>query len=181
MCRVSPAHDLFFYLMSSHAPSTNKALQLEANAFLERFKTLLLATVSEDGRPDCSYAPFLRDEQRHLYIFVSELAQHTKNLLANPRASLMFTAAETDSKNLFARQRLTLETQAIHIPRENPGWSVILNKMETRFGNTIELLKSLPDFHLIRFEVLSGNYVQGFAKAYALAGPGLEIIEHRRS
>ena len=167
--------------MSQPTPSTAEALQREANAFLERFKTLLLATVSEDGRPDCSYAPFLRDEQGYLYIFVSELAQHTKNLLTNPRASLMFTAAEADSKNLFARQRLTLETEATYIPRENPDWPTILDKLEARFGNTIELLKSLPDFHLIRFEVITGNYVQGFAKAYALTGPELEVIEHRRS
>ena len=165
--------------MSSPAPPASKSLQLEANAFLEQFKTLLLATVSKDGHPDCSYAPFLRDEHRHLYIFVSELAQHTKNLLTNPHASLMFTAAETDSKNLFARQRLTLETQAILIPRDNPDWAAILDKLEARFGNTIELLKSLPDFHLIRFDVLTGNYVQGFAKAYALTGPELEVIEHR--
>jgi len=161
--------------------SSSQALQAEANAFLEQFKTLLLATVSKDGQPDCSYAPFLRDEQGHLYVFVSELAQHTKNLLTNPRASLMFTAAETDSKNIFARQRLTLETQATFIPRENPDWPAMLDQMEARFGNTIELLKSLPDFHLIRFEVLSGNYVQGFAKAYALDGPKLKVIEHRRS
>jgi len=167
--------------MPQPTPSTTEALQREANAFLEQFKTLLLATVSEDGHPDCSYAPFLRDERGHLYIFVSELAQHTKNLLTNPRASLMFTAAETDSKNLFARQRLTLETKASYIPRENSAWPAILDDMETRFGNTIELLKTLPDFHLIRFEVFTGNYVQGFAKAYSLTGPELEIIEHRRS
>lgn len=167
--------------MSQSESSNPQSLQQEALSFLEQFRTLLMATVSEDNRADCSYAPFWRDERGDLYIFVSELAQHTRNLLANPHASLLFIGNEADSKNLFARQRLTLEVHATRIPRKDPQWPDILNAMESHLGNTIALLKSLPDFHLIRFTVQQGNYVQGFAKAFALTGPELDIVKHRNS
>lgn len=140
-----------------------------------------MATVSEALQAECSTAPFLRDKDGSIYVYLSELAQHTKNLLANPTASLMVIADEAGSNNLFARQRLTLRAKAVEITTDNPQYHRILDEMESQLGNTLQVLRSLPDFHLFKFQVGDANYVQGFAKAYALQGPALEVIEHRHS
>ena len=44
--------------------------------FLDAFRSVVLATVGAGGRPHASYAPFVRDERRHLYCLVSGMAEH---------------------------------------------------------------------------------------------------------
>ncbi|MGF1546242.1 MAG: HugZ family protein [Thiotrichales bacterium] len=157
-----------------------EALQTEAQAFRAGFKTVLLATSGPDGAPEASYSPFVLDDAEDILLFVSDLAQHTRNLRANPRASLMFIANESDTTNLFARQRLILACSAEFIPRDPADWPVRLALFEQKFGKMMGLLKSLPDFHLVRLRVDYGNYVRGFAQAYALAGKALEVQHLRR-
>jgi heme iron utilization protein len=60
---------------------------------MESEQTLLLSTASTKGVPDISYAPFVRDNAGIFYIYVSELAGHTVNLLNNPLASLLFNTS----------------------------------------------------------------------------------------
>ena len=40
--------------------------------------------------------------------------------------------------------------------------------MQEKFGETIELLRSLPDFHLLALTPVNGKYVAGFGKAYSI-------------
>ncbi len=155
-------------------------LQSEAIAFRDRFQTVILATAGADGTPESSYAPHVIDDAQDIYLFISDLAQHTRNLRANPRASLMYIASEADSANLFARQRLILDCTAKFLERTDPVWPAIMGRFDERFGKMMGLLRSLPDFHLVRLTVERGNYVRGFAQAYALTGKTLEIDHLRR-
>jgi len=128
-------------------------------------QTLLLATVSDSAQPDISYAPYVRDEQGHFYIFISELASHTRNLLANRHASIMFIQAESESTELFARERVTLKCDATEIFPDNPIYEQQLGLFKSQFGEIVSLLKSLSDFHLFALKPESGQYVAGFGKA----------------
>ena len=92
----------------------------KANALQELLssqQTLLLSTASVSDVPDLSYAPFVRDQAGCFYIFVSALAAHTANLLANPKASVMFIPPESESHNLFARERAVFNCKAREISR----------------------------------------------------------------
>ena len=160
---------------------TAKQLQQEAMDFRSRFKTILLATTNAEGIADASYSPCTTDESGSICIFVSELAQHTKNLFANLHASLMFIADESDSRNLFARKRLVLSADAEALPRENSDWVDIMARMKDAHGGTIDLLASLPDFHLFRFKVREGTYVRGFGQAFSILNDQLEIDPERRT
>ena len=82
---------------------TERAIDLQE--LLATQQTLLLSTASANCVPDLSYAPFVRDQAGCFYIFVSELAGHTANLLNNPQASVMFIRQESETRNLFARER----------------------------------------------------------------------------
>ena len=55
-------------------------------AFGDSFRSVQLATVDKQGRPEASYAPCICGS-RHIYVFVSELSRHTTNLLHDPQAS----------------------------------------------------------------------------------------------
>jgi putative heme iron utilization protein len=165
--------------MPNNTPRLDQ-LQQDLEVFLGRFKTLQLATLSDSGEPDCSSAPFFRDPENGFCIFTSELAQHTRNLLINPRASILIIGPEKESKNLFARERVSLQVVADHVPREDQRWNTLLDAMESVHGNTVVLLRTLPDFHLFRLLPQSGNYVQGFARAYSLSGKELSITAHRQ-
>ncbi len=160
---------------------TAEELQAEALAFRDAFKTVLLATADSNAAPDASYAPCVIDEDGRIAVFISELANHTRNLRINPRASLMFIADESTSRNLFARRRLTLSAAAETLPRSHPQWPPLMEKMRDRHGNTIDLLMQLPDFQLFRFTTLEGTWVRGFGQAFPVLNDRLEISAERRT
>ncbi|MFA5985137.1 MAG: pyridoxamine 5'-phosphate oxidase family protein [Methylococcaceae bacterium] len=129
-------------------------------------QTLLLSTASLSGEPDLSYAPFVRDPSGNFYIFISELALHTRNLQANPKASVMFISPESKSPNLFARERVIYTCSAQQIARNEPRYNTQLLALQEHFGSIITMLSSLSDFHLFTLCPANGRYIAGFGQAY---------------
>lgn len=152
--------------MNDSTDLTKRAITLQA--LLASQQTLLLSTASATGFPDISYAPFVRDEAGPFTILISELATHTGNLLANPRASVMFIRPESESNNLFARKRAIFDCTAKPIGRSDTGYSTQLMALQKQFGNIVEVLQSLSDFHLFSLTPVSGRYVAGFGQAYTI-------------
>lgn len=161
--------------MSSSNSEPVELLQETVLAFRDQFDSVLLATAAPDGTPSASYAPHLVNSDGSIWIFVSELAAHTQNLKQNPRASLLFIQNEQDTKNLFARQRLSLRCSVEEIPRSSEAADDILSAMQDKHGQMLELLRTLPDFHLFRFDIKSGDYVAGFGKAFRISGNELLV------
>lgn len=142
-------------------------------------KTIVMSTLSENGHPHCSYTPFCLDGNS-LLIYISELAEHTRNIFSNPSLSVMLIADEADTKQMFARTRLTLTCEAKAIARDTEDYDKLLEQFQSKHGKTVELLRSLPDFHLVRLTPRSGRIVLGFGQAYQLAGDQLEQFVHTR-
>lgn len=145
--------------------------------FIDGFNSLILSTCNSDAVPEASYAPFIRDGNTFC-IFVSELAVHTRNLLNNPQASLLFIEDEDKTRNLFARRRATITVKAEEIHRKSAEAERLLDKMEAVLGNTVQLLRGLGDFHLFVFHPVEASYTEGFGKAYRLTGNSLSQVEH---
>jgi putative heme iron utilization protein len=152
---------------------SQQELQEEVSAFHRGFKTVLLATASADGIPDASYSPYILDDNGAVCIFVSELAQHTSNLASTCRASLLWIADEAQCRNPFARPRLSLQCNAVELPSQSAQWERRLTRLQQAHGKTIEVLRTLPDFHLFALEAYSGNYVRGFSQAFSATGEQL--------
>ena len=151
---------------------------LEAvDALSSSLRTVQLATLSQEQEASISYTPFIKHRD-DIYIFISELAPHTQNILRHPTLSALFIEDEQDSKNVFARKRLILKCQCEEIEKENKNWSSILDAFELRQGNTVKLLRSLPDFHLFKLHANSGTYIQGFGQAFELSGEQLKKVRH---
>ncbi len=162
--------------MSAPGP---EGLADEIRALRDRMRSVLLATVDAQGRPHASYAPCLNDENDRIYLYVSALAVHTRNLEHNPTASVLFIEDEATAANIFARRRLELDCRVQEIVRETPAWSRILDRMATRHGRIVATLRGLADFRLLALTPQGGSYVRGFGQAYRLQGPHLEQITPR--
>ncbi len=140
---------------------------------------LHLATVDAEGRPHASYAPFVAgDGGRDMYVFVSELSQHTGNLRATACASALLIEDEAQAAEAFARRRLVFECSAELVGREAPLWRGIVDRFEARFGEIVDTLRQLKDFVLFRLHPESGLYVKGFGQAYRIEGDDLDRIHH---
>jgi heme iron utilization protein len=128
--------------------------------------TLLLSTASATGVPDISYAPFVRDHAGLFYIYVSEMACHTANLLNNPQASLLFILPESASSNLFARERAVISCSVKEIMRDDEAYAERIQALQDKFGEVVSVLRSLSDFHLFALNPESVRYVIGFGRAF---------------
>lgn len=142
---------------------TERHLELMASQ-----QTLLLSTASANGVPDNSYAPFVRDDAGVFYIYVSEMACHTVNLLNNPQASILFIRPESESPNLFARERAVLSCSVKEISRDDAIYVERIHALQDKFGEVVSMLSSLPDFHLFALRPENGRYVIGFGRAFSI-------------
>ena len=143
-------------------------------AFRAQFQTLVLSTVA-DGQPHVSYAPFIEHDGA-FFVYVSELAAHTRHLLQTGRGAVLLIEDEQDSRNLFARRRISYQCDTEEVEQNDLSGQQVLAQMQSQFGDIFALLQTLKDFHLIRLNIVEGNYVAGFGKAFAIRADG--TLEH---
>lgn len=141
-------------------------------------QTLQLASITPEGLPNISYAPYVQDDDGHFYIFISQLAAHTQDLLGNPSVAAMLVEDEQTTRQMFARTRLVYHCKVEQVPNVESAYNENLDRLEEKFGNIIELLRTLPDFILFRLVPESGRFVKGFGQAYELTGTNLKTLKH---
>jgi putative heme iron utilization protein len=133
--------------------------------FIDQFDTLTIASVTNNLEPHNSYAPFVSDDNKY-YICISKMAKHTNNLLKTPSASIMFIEDEVESKNSFARNRVTFDVDVSNINRDTDKFSNIMNLFSDKFGEKASMYKEMSDFYLFELTPLDGRAVFGFGEAY---------------
>lgn len=153
-------------------PIAPKVKELIANT-----KSVILATVDAEGTPNASYAPFVEIDNT-FYILVSFMARHTKNLAAGRKTSVMLIEDEAATKQIYARERLTLETMPVQIARDTDEWATVAAKLKERHGKIVDILDEMTDFIMIALHPVKGAYVNGFGSAY-FVDENMEILEHR--
>ena len=147
---------------------------------LSSIHTIQLSSITSDSLPNISYAPYVRDEQGAYYIFISQLASHTQDLLDNPVAAILLAEDEQNTRQIFARTRVTYFCRVEIVNVKENNYPLILDKFSEEFGSVISLLKGLPDFILFRLVPESGRFVKGFGQAYELEGENLQELRHIR-
>jgi heme iron utilization protein len=145
---------------------------------LDKCQSAMLATVSTDGIPNASYAPFIRDEAQNFYIYISGLSTHTQNLASTPKVSLLLMEDEAKAEQIFARTRLTFECNAIELDRETEVWLQIADRFSDRFGEIIGIFRGLADFRIFKLTPYDGRFVMGFGAAYRLEGENFDRLVH---
>jgi putative heme iron utilization protein len=153
-----------------------KKAQVEYEKFPTEFTSIMMSTVSQEGIPDASYAPFVIDDDKNIYIYVSGLATHTQNIHNHPFVSVLFIEDEVKTKQIFARRRLNFNCTANLVERETEKWQQIVDKFELRFGELISTLRSLPDFRIFQLIPKNGRFVIGFGAAYNISSDNINQL-----
>lgn len=132
-------------------------------------QSLFLSTLDRQGNPSASYAPYLCIEKESaFYIFISDLSEHTQQLLDNPIASVLIAADEQNTQQIFARHRLTYRVKADCLGQAALKRQAVLLLMQQRFGSIMDVLSGLSDFKLFKLTAQQGRYVKGFGNAFII-------------
>lgn len=119
----------------------------------------VLATQSTQvaGYPFASILPFVLDERHRPVFLISALAEHTKNLLADHRAS--FLVSSPNGENVLTGARLTIvgDVQRFEVSPE-------LVARYLRYQPDAKRYLDLGDFAFFRLTPLRARYVAGFGE-----------------
>ena len=159
------------------AQKKTKPLVPKIKELINRSQSVILGTVDADGNPNASYAPFVQIDNK-FYILVSFMARHTRNLKDIKKTSVMFIEDESATKQIYARDRLTLDATTLQVERDSELWTTAIAKLQEKHGKVLDLLVGMGDFIMIELIPLKGAYVNGFGSAYFVSDQ-LEIIQHR--
>ena len=130
-----------------------------------------LATLHR-GEPAVSMVPFvLPAGGTRLFIHVSALATHTRDLLDHPRVGLLVTA-ETGSASPQALPRVSLQADAAPLPRDGAEYAAARAHYLARFPDAAQTFE-LGDFRLFGLQPVSARLIAGFGRAGSLVGEGL--------
>ncbi len=132
--------------------------------------SVIISSIEKESVPHTSYAPFVMVEER-FYVFISDAARHTRNLIQHAACSLLFIEDEAESSQIFARRRVSLECEASEVSRDHPLYETALSHLQERFGEIVAMLSTMQDFRLMVLEPLSGEAVFGFGEAYIIEQP----------
>lgn len=161
----------------THTEKKIKPVAPKVQELINASKSVILATVDAEGNPNSSYAPFVQIDQI-FYILVSFMAKHTKNLADGRKASVMFIEDESATKQIYARERLTLEAVPSQIERDSKVWTDVVAQLKGAHGKIVDVISEMGDFILIALQPVKGSYVNGFGSAY-FVDADLEVVEHR--
>ena len=149
-----------------HAYTDPGAPQLPEPTYAERVRTLVslgtiatLSTVSlkQPGYPFGSLMPYAIDDRGQPLFLISNMAMHTQNLQADPRASL-FVAQAADGDPL-GTARATLVGDVLPVPEEEKD--AARERYLSRYENSRSWV-DFKDFGFYRLKPLDIYYVGGF-------------------
>ena len=138
-----------------------------ARLFLTR-RWAALATI-DDGAPLATmvaYAPEARLEG--VLLLLSELAQHTRNVMADPRVSLVVSDPDGGDEDPQLLPRATLIGEARPIASDTEEFAAARVLYLSHFPDA-DMRFELADFHLFRVVPSAVRYVGGFARAASIA------------
>ncbi|MDP1596001.1 MAG: DUF2470 domain-containing protein [Methylotenera sp.] len=129
----------------------------EAKQFLRSTHSGILSThsVKFDGYPFGSVAPFVLGHDCQPVILISSIAEHTKNIMLNPKVSLLVFAGTED---LQANARLTLLGSAIKIEKDDAD----LRARYLRYLPQAASYFDMHDFAFYRINLTHARYIGGF-------------------
>jgi putative heme iron utilization protein len=136
---------------------------VEARALLLDAYQGVLSTHSRElpGYPFGSVAPFCLDGSGRPLFLISELAQHTKNLRADPRCSFIVVAHGED---IQANARLTLVGECR--PLADAGEIEAAATRYYRYFPDATDFHRIHDFRFFRLEPLRCRYIGGFGRIH---------------
>lgn len=132
----------------------------DARRFARGQNSGVLSTISKrlDGFPFGSVSPFIFDLSGRPVILISEIAEHTKNIDADPRVSLI---VQPYSQDMQTTGRVTVIGHAERLPEKDR-----LGPRYLRFFPQAEAYFAMHDFHFYRIEPVKIRWIGGFGRIF---------------
>ncbi|MGM0595254.1 MAG: HugZ family protein [Pseudomonadota bacterium] len=141
---------------------------------LQRHRWAALATLDADGQPEASMVAYaLNPALTELYLHLSELAAHTRNLLDRPSVSLAISDTD-EGRDPQQLRRASLFGRVERIEREESSWSTARDRYLSRLPDAA-MLFNFGDFQLFRLRIDKVRFVGGFGSAHTLSGTALAL------
>jgi putative heme iron utilization protein len=140
----------------------------EARQFLASMHSGVLSTISArlEGYPFGSIAPFVLDHAGCPLILISTIAEHTRNIQADTRVSLI--AFDPSSPDMQAGARLTVVGKAQLADKDE-----VLRARYLRYFPQAESYFDMHDFLFYRIELNQIRFIGGFGKIHWIPGEEL--------
>jgi len=141
-------------------------IRLKINALLDNaYEQAALGTIDRNQWPLVTKViPLVKKNK--IYMLLSDLSEHTKNIISNPAASLYFASRE-NHKTRSNNVRLTLQGTITKLSLDKTGkeFELLVEKHST-VDLGLEMWAYFNDFNYYEFHIKRQLYVEGFAKAY---------------
>ncbi len=138
-------------------------------------RTAALATI-HSGEPNASLVLFAAYPDFSAFlIHVSRLSQHTGDMLANPRVSLLISQSDLGNQDPQTLARIAIQGDAHPMPASDQDYPSAVNLYLSKFP-LAQPLFSLGDFTLFRILPRKARYVAGFARAFNLTPASLRNL-----
>jgi putative heme iron utilization protein len=124
----------------------------------------VLSTHSIDvpGYPFGSVTPYCVDSKCRPVIYISHIAQHTKNIVADPRVSLTVLESNDVCNDVQAQGRLTCLADAVPVGEHESD----LRERYFRYFPSARQYEQTHDFAFFRLELVRVRFIGGFGRIY---------------
>src|SRR5215470_17709452 len=128
----------------------------------ETFGVLSTMSVDLPGYPFGSIAPYSADGRCRPIIYISHIAQHTKNILRDPRVSLTVVEKNTESDDVQARGRVTCVANVSPVGEDEAA----LRQRYFRYFPSARQYELTHDFEFFRLELVRVRFIGGFGQIF---------------
>jgi putative heme iron utilization protein len=124
----------------------------------------VLSTISLDvpGYPFGSVTPYCADEFNRPILYISHIAQHTKNILADPRVSLTVVERNENTDDVQAQGRVTCIAEARPVAESDS----VVRERYFRYFPSARQYEQTHDFAFFRLEPVRIRFIGGFGQIY---------------
>lgn len=141
---------------------------LPSLARLIRIQRVAAFGTLRDGGPLVSMILYAAAEDfASFYIHASRLAQHTQDLLGDPRVSLMIAETDTGSPDPQTLARVSIRGEAIIVPPTVDEYEEVKSSYLQKFPEAAFNF-TLGDFAIYKIEPRAARFVAGFGKIFNL-------------
>jgi putative heme iron utilization protein len=143
--------------------SSNLSIARSARTFFRSglYGVLSTHSVELEGYPFGSVTPFATTPEGELIIFVSMIAQHTKNMTGNPKVSLM--AMDRESEDKQASARVTFVGDALRV--EGRDEEMARSRYLALFPGHVDYFQT-HDFVFFKIKPVRVRYIGGFGRIH---------------
>ena len=127
----------------------------------ERFGVLATLSAHREGWPFASVTAYALNEQGDPILLLSDLAEHTRNLSADPRASLLVSERLAANDDPQAAPRVTLMGTLEPVSEANR--EAARSAYSSRHAQAASYLE-MVDFRLYEFRIAEARFIKGFGE-----------------